>query len=594
VSSGRWSEVSTDEQAHIVRTLAAHPFILLTGQSDNLQKLSNLIRVKKVEGISVSVEVVVSAKTTPSCSVASFSGMKSLNNKTMARILGLAASAAMLVLLAACNTNANISGVGCPGNTGSFNNASLPSGSQWTFELSGWQANSVNSSGSSPYREAGVFTVDGNGNITSATDDFYQQGLGGATGYITTTGITGTYSITSNGTGSVTLSFPNGQETWAITMQGNSFYIMEADTFAGAQGVAHLQTGPFAAPTGTFAFRTHALGNVSGFSAAVGEMTVSGGSITGGSVDYLNGGVLSTVAASGSFGAPDTTGRGSALIGYGGSSFTFEYYVIDQNTVELFETDSNLALGRMEAQTGAGSFNDASFSGPYAFGSFGDTVNGYGGTNTVGQITADGSGNLTSGSYDGAQDGTVASVAGLLAGSNYSVAANGRFTMTINGAGAAPQQVIGYLVNAPATAGRAFFLFNSTSKAEDGTMDLQSSASFAASDVTGQFAMVMGGFDPTDIVDRSGVFQTDGNGNINAAYVLNRTGVVTAPGCLTGTYTVGANGRVVVSINSLSNNVVLYMVNPNQAYMIQADGSTEIYGGMALQGAPVLDPPGGF
>lgn len=516
--------------------------------------------------------------------------MKSLNNGITARILGVAAAAAMLMMFAACNTNANISGVGCAGNTASFSNASLPSGSQWTFELSGWQANSTNSSGVSPYREAGVFTVDGNGNITTATDDFYQQGLGGTSGYTATTGITGTYSITANGTGSVTLSFPNGPETWAITMQGNSFYIIEADTFASAHGIARLQTGPFAAPTGTFAFRTHALGNASGFSAAVGEMTVSGGSITGGNVDFLNGGVLSTVAVGGSFGAPDTTGRGSATINYGGTPFAFEYYVIDSNTVELFETDSNLALGRMEAQTGAGSFNSASLTGPYAFGSFGDTAANYDGTNTVGQLTADGNGNLTSGSYDGAQDGTVASVGSLLGGSSYSVASNGRFTMTVNGAGANPQQVVGYL----ASSSRAFFLFNTSAKVEDGTMDAQSSASFAASDLTGQFAMVMGGFDPTDIVDRTGVTVTDGQGNISTAYVLNRTGVVSAPGCLTGTYTVAANGRVVASIASLSTNLVFYMVNPSQAYIVQADGGTQIYGGLTLQSQPVPDPPGAF
>lgn len=518
------------------------------------------------------------------------------NHKMKARIAGLGISAAMLILLAACNTNANISGVGCPGNTGSFSNSSLAANSQWAFELSGWQGNSNSASGVSPYREAGVMTVDGNGHLTAATDDFYQQGSACSTPpcYSMTTGLTGTYSITSNGTGTITLQFPNGPENWAITMQGNSFYIMETDTFATAHGEAHMQTSPFAAPNGTFAFRIHALGSSSGLSAAVGEMTVSAGTITGGNVDYLNGGVLSTLGVSGSFAAPDSTGRGTASIAYGGNAAaTFAYYVIDQNTVEFFETDGSLALGRMEAQTGAGSFTNGSFSGPYAFGSFGDTST-YGSTNTVGQITADGSGSLVSGSYDGVQDGNVISVTSISAGSAYSVASNGRFTMTINGAGASAVTVIGYVVNAPATAGRAFFLIDDSTKVEDGTMDLQSSSSFAASNLSGQYAMVMGGYDPTDVLDRTGVVQADGNGNINTSYVLNRTGVVSAPGCLTGTYTVAANGRVAASITSLSSNLVFYMVNSNQAYILQADGGTEVFGGMALQSQPVLDPPGAF
>jgi len=533
----------------------------------------------------------VSAKISVKCAGSSF-GKLFVGSKKM-RVLGLVASAAFLVLLAACSTNANVTGVGCPGNTGSFSNASLPANSQWAYELSGTQGNTNVASGVSPYREAGVITVDGNGHITSGTDDFYQQGLGGVSGYVGPTAITGTYSITPNGTGSMTVSFGAGSPlTWAITMQGNSFYIIEADTFASAHGVAHKQTGPFAAPTGTFAFRTHALGNASGTSAAVGEMTVSGGNISGGTVDFLNGGVLSTQTVGGSFLPPDTTGRGTASISYGNAStFTFAYLMIDSNTIQLFETDSNTAVGRMETQTGPGSFTDASFSGPYAFGSFGDSAANYGGTDTVGQLTTDGSGNLVSGSYDGAQDGNVFSVAGLgVNPGTYSVASNGRFTMTINGAGASAVTLIGYLVSP----GRAFFLFDDITKTEDGTMDAQSSSSFAITDVSGQFAMLMGGNDATDFVDRTGVAQADGKGGLNLAYVLNRTGVISSPSCLTGTYTIAANGRVVGSVTSLSSNLVFYMVSPNQAYILQGDGGAQIYGGMAVQSQTVADPPGAF
>ncbi len=532
----------------------------------------------------------MSANISVECAGSSF-GKFSVRSKQM-RVLGLVASAAFLVLLAACSTNANVTGVGCPGNTGSFSNASLPANSQWTYELSGTQGNTNVASGVSPYREAGVITVDGNGHITSGTDDFYQQGLGGVSGYVGPTAITGTYSITPNGTGNMTVSFGSGSPlTWAITMQGNSFYIIETDSFASAHGVAHKQTGPFAAPSGTFAFRVHALGNASGTSSAVGEMTVSAGNISGGTVDFLNGGVLSTQNVSGSFTAPDTTGRGTATITYGGTSFAFAYLMIDSNTIQLFETDSNTAVGRMEAQTGPGSFTDANLSGPYAFGSFGDSASNYGGANTVGQLTTDGSGNLVSGSYDGAQDGNVFSVASLgLNPGTYSVASNGRFTMTINGAGASAVTVIGYLVST----GRAFFLFDDITKTEDGTMDAQSSSSFATTDLSGQFAMLMGGYDATDFVDRTGIVQADGKGGLNTVYLLNRTGVVSSPGCLSGTYTISANGRVVGNVTSLSSNLVLYMVSPNQAYILQGDGGAQIYGGMAVQGQTVADPPGAF
>jgi len=51
---------------------------------------------------------------------------------------------------------------------------------------------------------------------------------------------------------------------------------------------------------------------------------------------------------------------------------------------------------------------------------------------------------------------------------------------------------------------------------------------------------------------------------------------------------------VVASVNSLSSNLVLYMVSNNQAYMLQGDAGTEIFGGVSAQSGAVVNPPGGF
>src|SRR5258706_5272401 len=150
---------------------------------------------------------------------------------------------------------------------------------------------------------------------------------------------------------------------------------MEPITFQNPRGYPDKRKPPaFATPSGTFAFGAHAMGSGSGSSAVVGEVTVSGGNVTSGSADSLVGGVLTNTAVSGSFSAPDSSGLGTASLSYGIGNFTFNYYVVDANTVNLFETDaSNLALGRMEMQTGAGTFTSAALSGPFAFGSKGDT-----------------------------------------------------------------------------------------------------------------------------------------------------------------------------------------------------------------------------
>src|SRR5947209_18864717 len=59
---------------------------------------------------------------------------------------------------------------------GNFSNASLSG--QYVYQISG--LDSRNNGNGLPYREAGVFVADGNGNITRGGDDFSQGRPGGA------------------------------------------------------------------------------------------------------------------------------------------------------------------------------------------------------------------------------------------------------------------------------------------------------------------------------------------------------------------------------------------------------------------------------
>jgi len=98
-------------------------------------------------------------------------------------------------------------------------------------------------------------------------------------------------------------------------------------------------------------------------------------------------------------------------------------------------------------------------------------------------------------------------------------------------------------------------------------------------------------------LDRTGVLEADGKGGLNLAELLNRTGVVTVPGCLPGTYSVASNGRVSGSVTTLSPNLVFYMVSGGaggKVYVLEADTLTQISGGMAEQTTAVVDPPGIF
>ncbi len=489
----------------------------------------------------------------------------------------MALALVVLTFLSACSSSSRASGVGCPGGTGTFTNASLPAGSQWAYNLSGTisQSTGVNS-----YTEAGVFTADGNGNISSGMDDYYGSSFSGK------------YSISSNGTGSITVVLANGAQTlsWGITLSSTSpgsFYLIEADIFANAAGTAAQQTASALGtmPSGTFVFHTHIAATrstLAGSMATVGVITVSSGSLTGKEDVLLGGQLASQLTLTGSLTAPDSTGRGVAtLIDSSGRTQNYKYYVIDTNTLELFEIDSGMVgLGRAEMQTGAPfTTNSLSAGAGFAVGSRGDTTasvaaNGVaGGVNTVGAMTVDGAGNISAGSYDSVRDGTV----------NSNVGVTGTYSA----------DVVAYMVSPS----RAFFLVNDSTKVEDGTADQQSNPSFATSDFNGQFALVMGGYDATNFVDRTGVLQADGKGGLNLAELLNRTGVVTVPGCLPGTYSVASNGRVSSSVTTLSPNLVFYMVSGGaggKAYVLQADTLTQISGGMAEQTAAVVDPPAIF
>jgi hypothetical protein len=531
---------------------------------------------------------------------------KSMWSRSVCRpVLMLAMSLAALVFLSACGNYGNNvnSVVACPGATGNFNNASLPAGSQWTYDLSGWFL--TPSLTYAPYTAAGVFTVDGSGHITSGFDDGFASGF------------TGTYSISNNGTGSITINFTSGASagnslSWAVTLNGTNpgaLYVIEADSAFNASGTAYQQNpAAFAvAPNGTFVFRAHVLTSgtsLSGSSATVGVMAVNAGNITSLNEDVLPGGSAPSQRTLGpvtnpAFSAPDSDGVGTVtLVDNQNLTTSYNYYVIDANNYLLYETDQNnigLGLGRMEAQSGpGGGFTNASLSGGYVFGSRGDTVASTAfGVTSLGQFNTDSAGNVSSGSYDTVRDGSPnlnATITSTGTASTYSVAANGRTTITLNASGTIVQETA-YLVSGA----RGFFLVsNDTSRVEDGTLDQQPALGIPGSGFTGQFAFVMGGSSAGTPIDRTGTLTSDGNGNLGWAEVVNSGGTVNVPGCLAGTYAIATNGRVAASVNNLSGALVFYMVSPSKSYLMQGDPASEIFGGATTQGGPAITPPGAF
>jgi len=478
-----------------------------------------------------------------------------------------------VVTLVACGSSSSSSG------SGPFSNSSLSG--QYVYQISGTDLTSLNIP---PYRESGVFAANGSGTITSGIDDFIEAGTA-----IATNTTTGSYAINPDGTGAITLNIGTATLTFAVTMATNSqVYMIEADAGLNSSGVAQLQdpTAIGSAPSGTFAFRTHIISGPPTIltpTATVGAMTVASAAVSSGSEDSLTLGStsISLSLTGGSFGAPDSNGRGTfSLNDNSPATTTFVYYIVNSNTFDLFASATGfIGQGSAEKQNGT-----LALSGSYVFGSQGDTTTngfGIGGVNTVGRFDSDGTSAISKGALDTVQGGN--SVANKAFTGNFTFS-SGRADVTLS-TGA---EGLFWMVSPS----RAFFMFNDVNKVEDGTVDQQLGSGFSNSSMNGQFALVMGGFDANigigpQNINRVGTLKWDGSGHLTLNEAVNSGGQgATSPGILTGSYSVTSNGRASGTINGLSESngdLVFYLVSGSNAYTIENDPGVEINGTIAKQ-----------
>jgi hypothetical protein len=468
-----------------------------------------------------------------------------------------------LLFCAACGS----SNGGVPGfiPKGNLSNASLSG--QYVYQIEGFDFSHLNTV--SAYREAGVFTANGSGVITSATDDL-SEGNG-----VVTTVSTGSYTIGNDGTG--TLSFNNalGTMTLEVTLvSASKVYMVEGDTLLNADGLAEKQNSAAiaAAPTGTLVFREHDLNSSTLQSvASVGAFTVGGGVASNGNKDVNTGGAFSSLTFTGSFNAPDTTtGRGSGTFTDSAlATSSFNYYIVDANNVRfLAATTGVVGDGRAELQSGT-----PALSGSYAFGSKGDTGS-LGGVNMAGRFTASG-GSITAGARDSVQDGGTATNVSFTG--TFTQAASGRAVLSLSTA--ANSNYVVWMVSPT----RGLFLVNDSSTVQDGSLDLQQVSSFSNSTMSGQFGFVMDGSDVGQTPkDRVGTLQWDGSGKLILNEFTNTAGSPSTA-TLSGHYAVSANGRTGSSISNLSSNLIFYLVSGNDAYVVQNDSNVELNGTISKQ-----------
>jgi len=487
-----------------------------------------------------------------------------------------------LSLGVACSNGTNVP----PGN-GNFSVSSLKG--QYVYQIAGTDVGA-----GQPYRQTGVFSADGSGHITTETDDFCE---GGTCGQNTNTG---TYSILNDGTGTMSFGNSTASFNFAITLLSTSKVYLISTDVANSAGIGELQSST-AIPSGTYAVRFHNVITPAGSEGKVGVFTVAGGSITGGAVDVNLGGIVDGGTGNpfsvtgGSFSTPSSTGRGTGSISdSSGATASFIYYVVDANNIRFLSSDSGVTgSGRAEMQTG-GPFTAASLANGYAFASRGDDDSSIaiGTVTTVGSFVSNSTGTITGGTYDSVVDGNSFYNISFSGGS-YTMSSNGRAPITLNISTGGSFQHLFWMVNPT----RAFFLTSldpaDTLSVEDGVATQQQTSSFSNSSLNGQYAFVMHGYDlnpiPSTLVDRVGWIQWDGNGNLNLSEFISANGSTSKSPILTGTYSVSASGRATATVNNLSYNpgdIVLYLISPTDAYMLENDPDVQIIGATSKQISP--------
>jgi hypothetical protein len=302
-----------------------------------------------------------------------------------------------------------------------FNTGSLIG--TYTFSFSGF------SSATTEESVVGEFVADGAGKITSGELDINAGGVLTSQAAITS----GTYSVSANGRGTATLVTSGATFNLAFYMVSASrAKFIETDVLPILAGDSFKQQlivpwGPNSL-NGNVVFETAGTtvpGRV--FVADVGAFATDGiATITGGSglLDQNIGGTVTSTPFGGTY-TVDTAGRGTITI----PSHTYVIYMTSVGNAVLQETTAATLAHGFLTQPQGGPFTLASLSGSYALNLAGQNT-AIRKVDAAGQLTANGTGNVTAGLLDINNFGTLQT--GQATSGTYTSVASGRTTILLN------------------------------------------------------------------------------------------------------------------------------------------------------------------
>jgi hypothetical protein len=460
------------------------------------------------------------------------------------------------------------------GQTSIVNNAELSGNYAFTFRgISG------NATVSSIFGSVGRFTADGAGNVTNGELD--TNGLGaGAT--LVAQPFTGTYSIGADNRGVMTLNIAGGPArlAFAMTANGNAEFIeFDASGGSGTIGSGTMEKADTtaystASITGDYAFGAAGLDNANNRAAIEGRFTSNGrGTLanTAGDVNAYGTDYPMTFTAANYTVSNAATGRGTMNLAFsfGGTPDTlnFVFYIVNSGKLFAMESDAvspatPLLNGVVvQQQLPAGGFTDASLNGHMVI-----YLTGLSTCSSGSGVPKAGAGLVTSngsGAFSLTYDENFCRAPNSLTGATgtYSVAANGRTSLTVGGF-----SLIAYLVNL-----NQVFLFVSDSNVSFGFGEPQAAGSFTNGALNGTYAGFASNPAAFGVTVFSGEFTADGatpTGTLTATEDIGAPSGAVSGAAFKATYSVTsspANGRGTMTVTSgTGGNAVIYMISPSK------------------------------
>jgi hypothetical protein len=423
----------------------------------------------------------------------------------------------------------------------------------------------IGSDGAGFLAVAGSFQADGNGHLTSGTQDI-NSGLG----IFTNAAVTGTYTVRADGRGSATLNSSPGNTTidFVLVASGHAL-ITRFDSRATGSGTIDQQTTSAFSNTalaGSFAFNLAGIDAIGNPLGVAGNFTADAtGNITSGVNDSNdNGGIITNDPLTGSIPVA-ASGRGTATLNTIRGALSFAYYVVDATHLKIVETDASLSLGG-EAFRQTGPFSNASVSGPFAFTIAGADLLSGGPFAAGGVLTSNGAGIVSSGTEDFNDAGVVTTNVGFTG--NYTMAANGRGTLTLTTTAGTFTFVI------YPSAGGVLALETDIGFLTTGAA-LQQAGSFTNASLTGTYGFNFTGATTSGEIDSIAQFTADGSSKVNGIIDVNNTGGITFGQPLAGTFNVATSGRTTLALQTPlgTQNLVVYLVNGNRALFVELDST---------------------